>query len=72
MATKHTEQPKSDLPMGLSAPAQRALAAAGIQNLKQLSRFSEKEIKQLHGIGPNAMKKLHEALLSNGLSFANK
>ena len=61
---------KSDLPEKLSAPAQRALAGAGIQNLKQLSRFSETEIKQLHGIGPNALKKLHLALAAKGLSFA--
>jgi hypothetical protein len=32
---------KSDLPEKLAAPAQRALAGAGIQDLKQLSRFSE-------------------------------
>jgi DNA-directed RNA polymerase alpha subunit len=61
---------KSDLPEKLAAPAQRALAEAGIQDLKQLSRFSETEIKQLHGIGPNALKQLHLALATQGLSFA--
>ena len=34
---------KSDLPEQLAAPAQRALAGAGIQNLKQLTKFSETE-----------------------------
>lgn len=53
----------------LSAPAQRALAGAGIQNLKQLTRFSEKEIKDLHGIGPNAMNALRRALEEKGMSF---
>ena len=59
---------ESDFPK-LSAPAQRALADAGIQNLKQLTRFSEKEIKELHGIGPNAISALRLALKEKGLSF---
>ena len=52
---------QSDLPK-LAAPAQRALAGAGILNLKQLTKFSEAEIKQLHGIGSNAIKQLQAAL----------
>ena len=62
---------KGDLPR-LASPAQRALAGAGIQNLKQLAKFSEAEIKGLHGIGPNALKSLLRALAEKGLSFANK
>ena len=58
----------SDLPK-LAAPAQRALAAANIQNLRQLSSFSESEIKALHGIGTNAMTELRRALQAKGLSF---
>jgi len=56
----------------LASPAQRALANAGIQNLEQLAKFSEDEIKQLHGIGPNALKQLRLALHARGLSFAKK
>ena len=63
---------KSDLPENLAAPAQRALAGAGIQNIKQLSKFSETEIKQMHGIGPNALKQLRSALNARGLSFASE
>lgn len=62
---------KSDLPK-LSAPAQRALAGAGIQNLKQLSKLSEVQLNELHGIGPNAVKELKQALKAKGLSFAKK
>ena len=62
----------NDLPSNLSAPAQRALAAAGIKNLKQLTKFSEAEIKKLHGVGPNAIGKLHQALAEKGLSFKDK
>ena len=60
-----------DLPAKLGAPAERALAGAGIKNLKQLTKFSEAEIKQLHGVGPNALGKLRQALTENGLSFAD-
>ena len=59
-----------DLPAKLGAPAERALAGAGIKNLKQLTKFSEAEIKQLHGVGPNALGKLRRALTEEGLSFA--
>jgi len=62
---------ESDLPK-LAAPAQRALAAAGIQKLKQLTKYSETDIKELHGIGPNALNALHRALKAKGLSFANR
>ena len=59
----------SDLPK-LAAPAQRALAGAGISNLKQLSKHTEAEIAKLHGIGPNAITALRAALKSKGLAFA--
>ena len=65
---KNQQKQLSDLP-ALAAPAQRALAGAGIQNLQQLTKFSEAEIKQLHGIGPNALKQLRSALKAKGLSF---
>jgi DNA-directed RNA polymerase alpha subunit len=58
----------NDLPK-ISAPAQRALAAAGVQQLKDLTRFSEAEVKNWHGIGPNVLDKLRDALKEKGLSF---
>ncbi|HEX5809709.1 MAG TPA: DUF4287 domain-containing protein [Anaerolineales bacterium] len=61
-----------DLPAKLGAPAERALAGAGIKNLKQLTKFSEVEIKELHGVGPNALGKLRQALAEQGLSFKEK
>ena len=71
MKTKQNDQQGSDLPK-LASPAQRALAGAGIQRLDQLTRLSEEELKQLHGIGPNALKQLHQALRAKGLSFAKR
>jgi hypothetical protein len=72
MTTKRRDQYETDLPTELAQPAQRALAGAGIQNLKQLTKFSEAEIKRLHGIGPNALNELRSALAAKGLSFAHK
>ena len=60
------------LPEKLGAPAERALANAGIKSLKHLTKFSEAEIKQLHGVGPNALGKLRQALAEDGLSFRER
>lgn len=56
----------------LSAPAQRALAGLGVATLEELATFSETEIAQLHGIGPNAIIALRAALEAKGLSFASE
>ncbi|OIK09953.1 hypothetical protein BIV60_22680 [Bacillus sp. MUM 116] len=53
----------------LSAPARRALEHNGITSLQQLSKFSEKEILQFHGMGPASLPKLRTVLETNGLSF---
>jgi len=64
-------QQESDLPIGLSAPARRALVGAGYSRLEQLSRLSEAELKKLHGVGPHAINLLRRALDAKGLSFAD-
>jgi len=64
-------QQESDLPIGLSAPAQRALVGAGYVRLEQLTRVSEAELKKLHGVGPKAINLLRSALDAKGLSFAD-
>ena len=61
----------SDLPSELAQPAQRALAGAGIRRLEQLTKLTEAEVKQLHGIGPNALIQLRHALDAKGLTFAD-
>ena len=71
MESKSNQQQKNDFPK-LSAPAHRALASAGISRLEQLTKFSEAEIKRLHGIGPNALEQLRRALAAKRLSFANE
>jgi hypothetical protein len=63
MATDDTDLPK------LAAPARRALAAAGYTRLEQLTEVEESEVMRLHGMGPNAMETLRNALRERGLSF---
>ena len=70
MQTKQNDQPERNLPPGLSQPALRALSGAGVSRLEHLTIFTENEIRQLHGIGPNALDKLRRALAANGLSYA--
>ncbi|WP_428911752.1 RNA polymerase alpha subunit C-terminal domain-containing protein [Niallia sp. Krafla_26] len=55
----------------LSAPARRALENNGIKSLEELSKYSEKEILQFHGMGPASLPKLRSALIEKGLSFKN-
>lgn len=69
---KSKKNQESDLPAKMGAPAERALAEAGIKNLKQLTKFSEAEIKKLHGVGPYALGKLRQALAEKGLSYKDK
>jgi hypothetical protein len=57
-----------DLPK-LSAPARRALIGAGYTRLEHLTKAKESEILKLHGMGPNAMRILRNALNERGLSF---
>jgi predicted RecB family nuclease len=61
--------PKEGFLSALSAPARRALENAGIKTLKQLAGKSEKEILNLHGIGPSAIPKLKKSLKNEGFSF---
>jgi len=53
----------------LGAPARRALEGAGITTPELLSKYSEKEILKLHGMGPSSMPKLKDALKRSGLNF---
>ena len=63
MGTEGTDLPK------LAAPARRALAAAGYTRLEDLTTAKQSEVMRLHGMGPNAMETLRNALRERGLSF---
>jgi hypothetical protein len=63
MGTEATDLPK------LAAPARRALTGAGCTRLEDLTKVKESEVMRLHGMGPNAMAVLRDALKERGLSF---
>lgn len=68
-----TNMPDADWhTLGLSAPARRALVAAGITNLHDLARWRAADLAQLHGIGTHAMTRLRSALAEHHLSFADE
>jgi DNA-directed RNA polymerase alpha subunit len=56
----------------LAKPAQRAILNTGVNTLEQLSKMSEEELFNLHGIGKNAMKEIVLTLAENGLSLSSK
>ncbi len=62
----------TDLPIGLAAPARRALAAAEVRRLEDLSSLTEDEVRCLHGMGPKAMTTLRDALRARSLTFAER
>ena len=64
--------PKSGFLTKLSSPARNALVHAGIDTLKELSMYTEKEIIKIHGIGPASLPTMRTLLEEEGLSFKEK
>lgn len=60
----------SDLPANLPRPAHRALSQAGLTRLEQVAERRERDLLQLHGVGPKAIRLLKQELEARGLSFA--
>lgn len=58
------------LPEELSAPARRALDAAGISSLDDVAAARETDLAALHGMGPRAIAALRAALARSGRAFA--
>ncbi len=63
------KKPGTNFLSALSAPARRALETAGITTLQKLSSFSEKEILELHGMGPSSIPVLRKLMAAVNLSF---
>ncbi|WDI32289.1 hypothetical protein PUV54_03670 [Hyphococcus flavus] len=57
------------LPKTLAAPARRALDRAGLTTLEKLAKLSEPDVAALHGMGPNAMSALKDAMKKHDLKF---
>ncbi len=58
----------SELP-NVGAPALRALKGAGIIRLSQFMKYTEKEVLELHGVGPKAIRILRVSLKKAKLRF---
>ena len=56
----------------IGGPALRALATAGIRSMSQLANWSERDLLQLHGMGPKGVRMLEEALVAEGLSLRDR
>jgi DNA-directed RNA polymerase alpha subunit len=65
-------KPKDGFVSALAAPARRALENNGVTTLQQLSRLTEKEVLEFHGMGQSSIPKLKKALAENSLSFKTK
>lgn len=63
------KKPKTGFQALLAAPARRAMENARIHTLDQLAEYTEAEIANLHGMGPNAILKLKDAMAVEQLSF---
>ena len=64
-----THPNRDAFPPGLSGPALRALAGAGVRRVADLARWSEPELAALHGLGPKALVALRGALAASGQRF---
>ena len=65
-------KPKSGFLSKLSSPARNALVHAEIDTLKELSKYTEKEILKIHGIGPASLPTMRTLLEDEVLSFQAK
>lgn len=64
-----TDAIKANFPSGIARPALRALVAADLTTLEQLTTISEDELSQLHGMGTKAIEALRFGLRAQGLDF---
>ncbi len=71
MATRpdSTHPNASAFPAGLSGPALRALAHAGIRSMAQLAQWTAADVAALHGMGPKGIRVLQQALATQGRHF---
>lgn len=61
--------PPSGFPDGLSQPALRALAGAGISSLNDLAKMTEAELAAFHGMGSSGLAKIKSIMQRDGVSF---
>lgn len=58
--------PKEGVFASIGAPARRALMAQRIYGIRDLTKWSKKELLKLHGVGPNAANKIEKIIAAAG------
>lgn len=53
----------------IGSPATQALLSIGIASLEEVAAYSEKELLDLHGVGPKAIRILKDVMKEKGMSF---
>ncbi len=71
MVTKKSDatHPNAEAFPPIGGPALRALATAGVQSLSALAQWRERDLLQLHGMGPKGIRLLKAALAAQGRSL---
>ena len=67
--TDVTHPNRAAFPQGMSGPALRALHAAGVRSMDDLTHRTEAELAALHGMGAKGIRVLREALAASGRRF---
>lgn len=62
-------KPKDGFLAALAAPARRALEGAGLTTLAKVANQTEAQVRELHGMGPNALSILNVGLEKEGLKW---
>ena len=60
---------ETEFPRSIGNVARRELAAHGLTRFAQLTDHSERELLEIHGVGPKAVQILREELSSRGMAF---
>lgn len=66
------QSPAAEFLAHLTRPARSALEREGISSLKKLSGYTERQVLDLHGVGPASLPTLRALLSEAGLSFREK
>jgi hypothetical protein len=66
---KYSELESEWIAIGLAAPARRALIDDGLFTVSDLRKTSLAALKELHGMGPNAIRVLVAEMKKADLSF---
>lgn len=59
----------TEFPSSIGRVAPRSLAEEGITTYAQLASHTEKELLEIHGVGPKAIRILGEELRERGMAY---